>query len=150
MQRDRPMDDRQDPIQRDREWHWAIRIPVGILLGLCAIACAAFSSVLVFDPPPKSPAMARFVGMAMILVCAWIGTLGWRLVANRPDYGGLLSPFVLRVVAVYAAAMPAFLIVTGNAASWSLPQYLQASAYFLGAIGLWRIAAWRKASHLKA
>jgi len=144
------MDEQEDPVHRDTEWHWAIRIPVGILLGFCAIACAAFSSVLVFDPPPKSPASARLAGMAMILVCAWVATLGWRLIVNRPNYGGLLSPFVLRVVAVYMAAVPAFLLVTGSAASWSVPRYLQASAYFLGAIALWRIAAWRKASHLKA
>ena len=143
------MDEQEGAIQRDEEWHWAIRIPVGILVGFCAIACGAFSSVLVFDPPPKSPDFARLIGMAMILVCVWIATLGWRLIVNRPSYGGLLSPFVLRVVAVYMAAVPAFLLVTGSAASWSMMRYLQAAAYFLGAISLWGIAAWRKASHLK-
>jgi len=140
----------EEPTERAREWHWLIRISVGLLLAFCALACGAFSSVLIFAPPPKNPPLARCFGVAMVLVCIWALSLGLRLIVNRPNYGGLLSPFVLRLVAVYMAALPIFLIVTGHNASWSLLQHLQASLFILGSAGIWRLAAWRRASWFKA
>jgi hypothetical protein len=140
----------EESSRKAREWHWLIRLPVGLVLAFCALACGAFSSVLIFAPPPKNPLLARCFGVAMVLVCMWVLSLGFRLITNRPDYGGLLSPLLLRLVAVYMAAMPIFLIVTGRDASWSLLQQLQAGLSILGSAGMWRLAAWRKASWFKA
>jgi hypothetical protein len=132
-----------------REWHWLIRLPVGLLLSFCALACGAFSSVLIFAPPPKNPPLAQCFGVMMVLVCMWVLSLEFRLITNRPNYGGLLSPLLLRLVAVYMAAMPILLIATGNDVSWSFLQQLQAGLSILGSAGMWRLAAWRKASWLK-
>lgn len=136
--------------RKARKWHWLIRLPVGLLLAFCALACGAFSSVLIFAPPPKNPPLARCFGIVMVLVCIWVLSLGFRLITNRPNYGGLLSPLVLRLVAVYMAAMPMFFIVTGRDTSWSLLQHLQAWFSILGSAGMWKLAAWRKASWFKA
>ena len=140
----------EETSRKTREWHWLIRVPAGLLLALCAVACGAFSSVLIFAPPPANPLLARCLGVIMVIVCMWTLSLGFRLIINRPNYGGLLSPFVLRLVAIYMAAMPIFLIATGRAASWSLLQQLQAGLFIFGSPGMWRLAAWRKASWLKA
>lgn len=144
------MSDTKEFPQKTREWHWLIRVPVGVALAFCALACGAFSSVLILAPPPENPPLARCAGIVMVMVCIWVLSLGFRLVANRPNYGGLLSPLLLRLVAVYMAAMPIFLIVTGRAASWSVFQQLQAGLFLVGSIAMWRLAAWRKASWLKA
>jgi hypothetical protein len=48
------------------------------------------------------------------------------------------------------AALPTFIIVTGRSNAWSPLQYLQASLFIFGSVGMWRLAAWRKASSLKA
>ena len=85
----------------------------------------------------------------MTLLCIWVLSLAFRLLLNRPDRGGLLSPLVLQLIAVYLVAMPTFLLVTGRAASWGLQQYLQAGLFVFGAFGLWRLAAARKASNLR-
>lgn len=139
-----------EPPHTPKGWHWLIRIPVGLLIGLLSIACAAFSTVLVFAPPPRNPLLAQCIGALMIMTCLWTTSLGIRLIANRPDHGGLLSPFALRLVAVYMLAVPTFILVTERHGSWSPIQYLQAGAYIMGSFGVWRIAAWREASHLEA
>jgi len=130
--------------RKAREWFWVVRLLVGLLIAFCTLACGAFSSVLIFAPPPKNPPLARCFGIVMVLVCIWVLSLGFRLITNRPNYGGLLSPLLLRLVAVYMVATPIFLIVTGRDTSWSLLQQLQAALSILGSAGIWRLVAWRK------
>jgi hypothetical protein len=77
-------------------------------------------------------------------------SLALRLLFNWPNQGGLLSPLVLRLIAVYLFAMPVFLIVTGRSTSWGILRYLQAGLFVLASLGLWRLAAWRKASNMRA
>jgi hypothetical protein len=117
---------------------------------LCAIACLAGSLVLVLAPPTKNPPLAVAVGVAIGWLSLWIASVAVRLIFNMSTYGGLLSPLVIRLVAIYCAAFPTFLLITGKSSTWSAWQYLQAAAYIFGAFGLWRLAAWRKASHLRA
>jgi hypothetical protein len=83
----------------------------------------------------------------MALASAWILSISYRLLTNQPSYGGLLSPLTLRLVAIYMAAMP---IVTGRTADWGWPRYLQAAMFIFSAVVLWRLAAWRQASHFRA
>ena len=66
------MGEMEESPRKAREWHWLIRLPVGLVLAFCALACGAFSSVLVFAPPPKNPPLARCFGVVMVLVCMWV------------------------------------------------------------------------------
>jgi hypothetical protein len=144
------MDEIEKAPKPPREWRWLVRLPVGVLLAFCAVAVGAFSSTLIFAPPSKNPFVARCVGALMVLLCIWVLSLAYRLITNRPNHGGLLSPFVLKLVALYMFTVPVFLIVTGRSSSWSLLQCLHAALSITGAIGLWLVAWWRKLSTLKA
>lgn len=86
----------------------------------------------------------------MSLVCLWLASVAIRLMLNKPSYGGLLSPLALRLVAIYLVVFPAFLLVTGRSADWAFWRYLQAISFIIGGVAIWRIAAWRKASHFQA
>ena len=86
----------------------------------------------------------------MSLVCLWLASVAIRLMLNKSSYGGLLSPLVLRLVAIYFVAFPIFLMVTGRSADWPFWRYLQAVSFIVGGAAIWRIAAWRKASHFQA
>ena len=144
------MDDIEPPDTQARPWHWLIRLPIGSFIFLCAVACLVGSLVLVLAPPIKNPPLAVAAGIVIGWLSLWIASIGIRLIFNMSTYGGLLSPLVLRLVAIYCAAFPLFLLITGKSSTWSTGQYLQAAAYIFGAFGLWRLAAWRKASHLRA
>ena len=121
----------------------------GVLFMLCALACLVGSCILIFDPQSQSQVVAQIAGFVMALLSVWVLSIAIRLLFNRPNHGGLLSPLVLRLVAIYMAAMPTFMIVTGRSSAWTVLQYLQAGIFIFGAFGLWRLAAWRKASNLR-
>jgi len=133
-----------------RTWHWLIRLPIAIFLLLCVAVCLAGSATLILDPRSKNPLVAQTAGIVMSLVCLWLASVAIRLMLNRPSYGGLLSPLVLRLAGTYAIAFPIFLMITGHSADWPFWRYLQAVSFIVGGAAMWRIAAWRKASHLKA
>ena len=129
--------------------HWTIRLVLGLFFALCAIFCFAVSWIPILDPQSDNPSANRLIGVVMAFLSLWVFSLAIRLLLNRPNLGGLLSPFVLRLIAVYLVAMPIFLLVTGRASSWTIWQYLQAILFISGGFGLWHTAAWRKASNVK-
>jgi drug/metabolite transporter (DMT)-like permease len=130
--------------------HWSLRLVFGLFFILCALACLVGSCVLIFDPQSHNPLLAQISGIVMALLSVWVLSVAIRLLRNRPNRGGLLSPLTLRLVAIYMAAMPTFLLVTGRSSSWTLLQYLQAGIFIFGAFGIWRLAAWRQASNVRA
>jgi len=127
-----------------RQWHPLIRTSAGVFVASLAAASAVFSSVLIVDPQTANPTIARLVGIAMVLVSLWLISTGLRLIANRPDHGGLLSPLVLRLVSAYMILFPPFAIaVSFKNSEWSMLQNAQAFIYLLGGIGLWKLASSR-------
>jgi hypothetical protein len=133
-----------------RPLHWTIRLVLGLFFAFCALFCFAVSWIPILDPQSDSPSVNRLIGVVMAFLSLWVFSLAMRLLLNRPNLGGLLSPFVLRLISVYLVAMPIFLLVTGRTSSWAWWQYLQAVLFVFSGLGLWLTAAWRKASNVKA
>lgn len=140
----------EPPIKPTRSLHRSLRLALGLFFSFCALVCFICSCILIFAPQSQNPLGTQVVGVVMALLCVWVLSVAMRLILHRPAYGGLLSPLALRLVAVYMAATPTFLLVTGSNSSWTFFEYLQAVMFVFGAFGLWRLAAWRKASNLKA
>ena len=86
----------------------------------------------------------------MSFICLWLASAAIRLMLNKPNHSGLLSPLVLRLVAIYLVALPIFLMVTGGSSDWPYWRYLQAVSFIASGIALWRTAVRREASHLRA
>ena len=144
------MEEFEPSVEPKRSLHWSLRLVFGSLFAFFALACLFGSCILIFDPQSHNPLVAQIGGIVMALLSVWVLSVAIRLLFNRPNRGGLLSPLTLRLVAVYMAAMPTFLLITGRSNSWTLLQYLQAGIFIFGAFGIWRLAAWRQASNLRA
>jgi hypothetical protein len=94
-----------------------IQVPAGIGLGLFTLFCA-FATVDVLLLPGKksdrpSPIFAVVVVLVLLLACLWVLEKCFRLVTGRKKRGGLLSPTVLRIVAVFLLIMPVAGLFTG-------------------------------------
>jgi hypothetical protein len=129
---------------------WLLRLVFGLFVTLCSLICLIGSCTLILDPQSANPLVAQTAGIVMALICIWLLSIGMRLFFNRHNHGGLLSPLVLRLVAIYMVAMPLFIIVTGRASTWNAVEYIQALFFLIGATCLWRLASWRKASTMRA
>jgi hypothetical protein len=140
----------EPPIESTRSLHLSLRLLLGLFFSCCALICFVGSSILIVDPQSENPLVAQICGVVMALTCVWVLSIAIRLMFNRPNQGGLLSPLTLRLVAVYMAALPTFMLITGRSSSWTFLQYFQAAMFIFGAFGLWRLASWRKASNLRA
>jgi hypothetical protein len=126
-----------------------LRVAFGAFIALAALFCFAVSLIPMLLEP-HGPGLGWFGGAILACASLWLLSLMLRLIFNRPNYGGLLPPWFLRLFAVYLVAFPIFIVLTGRDASWSLLQYGQAALAVLSGFGYWGIAAWRKASHLRA
>ena len=126
-----------------------LRIATGVSIGLVALFCFAVSLIPMLLEP-RGPGHGWFSGAVLACASIWVLSLMLRLIFNRPNHGGLLPPWFLRLFAVYLVAFPIFIVLTGRDASWSLWQYAQAALAILSGFGYWGIAAWRKASHIRA
>ncbi|MCR6663805.1 MAG: hypothetical protein NVV60_11855 [Luteimonas sp.] len=144
------MEELKQPEESRRPLHWSLRLVSGLFFLLSGFVCLAGSAILILDPQSQNPLVAQATGVVMALLSVWVLAVAIRLLLNRPNRGGLLSPLTLRLMAIYMVAMPTFLLVTGRSSSWSLMQYLQAGIFIFGAFGIWRLAAWRQASNLPA
>ena len=144
------MEEFEPTAETTRSMHWSLRLALSLAFAVGALACLLGACILIFDPRSENPWVARTAGLAMAFVSAWVLSVAYRLLLNRPKYGGLLAPLTLRLVATYMAAMPTFMLVTGRTIDWTWPRYLQAAVFIFGAIGIWRLAAWRQASNFRA
>jgi hypothetical protein len=125
-----------------------IQVPAGILLGLFALFCA-FASVDIFLLPGKprspSPILAVAVALVLLLACVWVFWKGFRLIPGRKKRGGLLSPTVLRVVAVFLLIMPVAGLFTGYYREMRGLAIFQVLMYVFGFLGLRALARKREA-----
>ncbi|MGO4551876.1 hypothetical protein AB4059_12320 [Lysobacter sp. 2RAF19] len=147
MQDDLPSEEYLPP----RPWPWPIRVLAGLFVAFVALCCLVVSSIpLYLDPQPDGAGLGRFGGTVLALVSLWVLSLALRLIFNRPDHGGLLPPWFFRLFAVYLVAFPIFIVLTGRDAGWSIGQYVQAGCAVFTGVGYWGLAAWRKASQIRA
>ena len=125
-----------------------MQIPIGIILGLLTLFCALATSVLLF--PGKyapSPILARAVGVILLLGCLWLLGKCFRLVTGRKRKGGLLSPTVLRVVAIFLLIIPMAGLFTGYYREMRGLAVFQAVMYVFGFFGLRALATKREIVH---
>jgi hypothetical protein len=126
-----------------------IQVPAGILLGLFALFCAfaAIDMVLLAGiKSSPSPILAIAVVLILLLVCLWVLEKCFRLVTGRKKRGGLLSPTVLRVVAVFLLIIPVAGLFTGYYREMGPIAIFQAVMYVFGFFGLRALAGKREAS----
>lgn len=125
-----------------------LRVCAGLFVAFVALFCFAVSLLKVlFD---RDNGRGLIGGLILGATSLWVVTLGVRLVFNRRNYGGLLPPWFLRLFAVYLVSFPIFLLVTHQNTSWPWWRYLLAGAMILSGVSYWSVAAYRKASHLRA
>lgn len=93
-----------------------------------------------------SPVFAVAVVLILLLVCLWVLVKCFRLVTGRKKRGGLLSPTVLRVVAVFLLIIPVAGLFTGNYREMGSIAILQAVMYSFGFFGLRALARKREAT----
>lgn len=143
--------DNETVLERIREAElprW-IQVPVGILLGLFTLFCA-FATVDMLLLPGKqsspSPILAVAVVLILLLACLWVLEKCMRLVTGRKKRGGLLSPTVLRVVAVFLLIIPVAGLFTGYYREMGAIAILQATMYVFGFFGLRALARKRDAT----
>ena len=135
--------------KRRKPMHWLLRVVSGLLVAFCSLICIIGSFILILDPQSPNPLVAQTAGVVMALLCIWLLSIGARLLFNKPNRGGLFSPLVLRLVAIYMVAMPIFIIVTGNANTWNVIQRFQGIFSIVCAPAVWRLASLRKASNIE-
>lgn len=134
--------------KRRKPMHWFLRVVSGLFVAFCSLVCLIGSFILILDPQSSNPLVAQTAGVVMALLCIWLLSIGIRLLFNKPNHGGLFSPLVLRLVAIYMAAMPIFIIVTGKASTWNVIQHFQGIFSIVCAPFVWRLASLRKASNI--
>jgi len=135
--------------KRRKPMHWLLRVVSGLLVAFCSLICIIVSFILILEPQSPNPLVAQTAGVVMALLCIWLLSIGVRLLFNKPNRGGLFSPLVLRLVAIYMVAMPIFIIVTGNANTWNVIQRFQGIFSIVCAPAVWRLASLRKASNIE-
>jgi hypothetical protein len=125
-----------------------LRVGTGLFVTIVALFCFAVALVKVlFD---HDHGLGLIGGVIFGVTSLWALTLGVRLVFNRRSYGGLLPLWFFRLFAVYLVSFPIFLIVTQQDVSWPWWRYLLAGVMILSGMSYWGLAAYRKASHLRA
>jgi hypothetical protein len=135
--------------KRGKPMLWLLRVVSGLLVAFCSLICIIGSFILILDPQSPNPLVAQTAGVVMALLCIWLLSIGVRLLFNKPNRGGLFSPLVLRLVAIYMVAMPIFIIVTGKANTWNVIQHFQGIFSIVCAPAVWRLASLRKASNIE-
>jgi hypothetical protein len=119
----------------------AFQIFGGLVIAAFALLCALGSATLIFDPPPRAPILAAAaLGTLFVMLSVWILSIGIRLIANRPNHGGLLSPLALRLSGVLFLLLPVGGLFTG---------YYQARGGVALAQGAVYLLAAERASHLE-
>jgi hypothetical protein len=125
-----------------------IQVPVGILLALFTLFCAFAAIdmvVLAGIKSSPSPILAVAVVLILLFACYWVLVKCFRLVTGRKTRGGLLSPTVLRIVAVFLLIIPVAGLFTGYYREMGPLAIFQAVMYVFGFFGLRALARKREA-----
>ena len=145
-----PGQDNQPPISGpgDIELPRWIEVPAGILLGLLTLFCAFADATSLLFPGKyvPSPILAVIVGLILLLACLWVLAKCMRLVTGRKKRGGLLSPTVPRVEAVFLLIIPVAGLFTGYYQEMGPIAIFQAAMYVLGFFGLRGLARKREST----
>jgi hypothetical protein len=126
-----------------------IQVPVGIVLGLLTLFCAFATVDMQLLPGKKSspsPILAFAVVLILLLACLWVLEKSFLLVTGRKKRGGLLSPTVLRVVAIFLLIIPVAGLFTGYYREMGGITILQVVMYVFGFFGLRAFARKREAT----
>ncbi len=121
-----------------------IEIPIGIVLGLIAMVCAAGGMSMLLKPYYKSPAASFIVGVLILVFSGWCFIKTVRLVTGRPTHGGLMSPLALRILSVFFLMLPVVGIFTNYYRKNGVIAYLQAATYVVIFLALLRLARARQ------
>ncbi len=122
-----------------------VRVPAGLVLGLCTLLCGFASLSLLLVPNKQAPMLAVIVGLVLILGCLWILEKCFRLIKGRKNRGGLMSPNTLRVVSFFLLILPIVGLFTGYYREMGAMAIFQAVMYFFGFLGLRALARRREA-----
>ena len=117
-----------------------LQVCFGILLVPLSLLCMAGSVAMLASPAPKAPLLAAGIGVIFIPICVWFLPLAIRLIANRPNRGGLLGPFALRASAVLFPMIPLVGLFTGYYRQHGLIAVGRAAIYVFVALALWSLA----------
>jgi len=123
-----------------------VQVPIGIILSLFTLLCGFASAYLLFIPNKQSPILAFLVGFVLLLGCLWVLAKCLRLITGRKYRGGMMGPRALRIVSFCLLALPVIGLFTGAYRGTGALRVFQAVMYFLGFLGLRRLAREREAS----
>ena len=122
---------------------------LGIVVGGLMVPVTLFIALggLAFLLDRGHPYLGPFLGLLCIFAVAWLLSLSWRLILNRPrPTGGLLSPLTLRIIGAVMILAPPVAAVTGSLVVpapelwWRV---VLACIYFIAGFRLLRLAAAR-------
>src|SRR5260221_2850564 len=121
-----------------------VQVPVGIVLGLFGLICAAGSATLLISPPVKNPALGVVLGIVLLLGCLWVLEKCIRLITGRKNNGGLMAPRALRVLALLFLVLPLGGLFTGYFVTHTFVAIAQSVAYIAIFFALRRLATERE------
>lgn len=81
-------------------------ILAGLFLGSVSIAVGMFSITMFLAPEPDMSMLYDALGIFMVLLCFWVLTMALRLILDRPNRGGLMSPTALLMSGGFFLLMP--------------------------------------------
>jgi hypothetical protein len=113
---------------------------LGVSIAAIGLAVGLFSLTLFLDPQPKRPLLQHAIGVVIVLVCAWVLSLAWRLLTDRPHRGGLMGPTALRISGVLFLIMPIGGLLDGYYLRWGSVAIAQGIASMSTGLGLFVLA----------
>ena len=108
-----------------------ICILIGVVLSLLTLGCLVGSIIILVHPPGESPLFSFVVGLIMVFLCFWVLEKSVRMVLQRPNKGGLMTPRTLRIVAVIILLLPIGGLFTGYYKKEGLIAVLQVISYVI-------------------
>jgi len=123
-----------------------IAVPVGIFLGLFLIPCLIGSASLILVPVESAPIARPVGGVVLIAMCCWALEKCFRLVTNKRNKGGLLSPTSLRAVGWLFLLLPIGGLFTGYFQAKPIVAAVQTAAYISIFFGVHKLARERESN----
>lgn len=122
-----------------------IALPVGVLMLPILLISIVGSASLLFDNPEGYEIIRPIAGTILLLICALLAVVAFRLITGRRGrHGGLFGPTTLRVFAGMFFLLP----IGGFFSGWYLEHPvagpMQALTYYVISFSLWRLAVHRQ------